>query len=65
VHSLTTAFSILVQPESGTISHSLATALIDRDGKIVKIWRGNGWRRLEEVLHRNQVHNFACWRVGR
>jgi len=43
VHSLTTAFSILVQPESGTISHSLATALIDRDGKIVKIWRGNGW----------------------
>ena len=43
VESLTKAFSILVQPESGTISHSLATALIDRDGKIVKIWRGNAW----------------------
>lgn len=43
VQGLTKAFSILVQPESGTISHSLATALIDRDGKIVKIWRGNGW----------------------
>ena len=43
IHSLTSGFSILVQPEAGTISHSLATALIDRDGKIAKIWRGNGW----------------------
>ena len=43
VQKLTQAFSILVQPEAGTISHSLATALIDRGGKIVKIWRGNGW----------------------
>ena len=43
IHSLTSGFSILVQPEAGTISHSLATALIDRDEKIAKIWRGNGW----------------------
>lgn len=43
IQSLTKAFSILVQPESGTISHSLATALIDGEGKIVRIWRGNGW----------------------
>ena len=43
IQRLTTGFSILVQPESGTISHSLATALIDRDGKIARIWRGNGW----------------------
>ncbi len=43
IHSLTSSFSILVQPEAGTISHSLATALIDRDEKIAKIWRGNGW----------------------
>ncbi|MGI8957550.1 MAG: SCO family protein [Chthoniobacterales bacterium] len=43
IQSLTKAFSVLVQPESGTISHSLATALIDRKGRIVKIWRGNGW----------------------
>ena len=43
IQSLTKAFSILVQPESGTISHSLATALVDRQGKIVKIWRGNAW----------------------
>lgn len=50
IQSLTTAFSILVQPESGTISHSLATALIDRDGKIARIWRGNGWTPTEVML---------------
>ena len=43
IQNLTKAFSVLVQPESGTISHSLATALIDGDGKILRIWRGNGW----------------------
>ena len=43
IRGLTKAFSVLVQPESGTISHSLATALVGRDGKIAKIWRGNAW----------------------
>lgn len=43
IHKLTKAFSIFIQPEGGTISHGLATALIDRDGKIIKIWRGNAW----------------------
>ena len=43
IHGLTSGFSVLVQPEAGTISHSLATGLVDRDGKIAKIWRGNGW----------------------
>ncbi len=46
---LTKAFSVLIQPEKGTISHSLATALVDRDGKIARIWRGNGWTSLEVV----------------
>lgn len=50
VQSLTTAFSILVQPESGTISHSLATVLVDRAGKIARIWRGNGWAPAEVIL---------------
>ena len=47
IQRLTKGFSVLVQPESGTISHSLATALVDRDGKITKIWRGNGWKPAE------------------
>ena len=47
VQRLTKGFSVLVQPESGTISHSLTTALVDGNGKITKIWRGNGWKPAE------------------
>ena len=47
IDSLTQAFSVYRQPEGGTISHGLATALIDKDGKIDKIWRGNGCRPAE------------------
>jgi protein SCO1/2 len=49
VHRLTKRFSVLVQPEKGTISHSLTTALVDPDGRIRKIWRGNGWTPAEVV----------------
>jgi protein SCO1/2 len=43
IDSLTGAFSVYRQTEGGTISHGLATALIDKDGRIDKIWRGNAW----------------------
>ena len=43
IDSLTRAFSVYRQNEGGTISHGLATALINRDGRIEKIWRGNAW----------------------
>jgi protein SCO1/2 len=43
IDSLTRAFSVYRQTEGGTISHGLATALINSNGKIEKIWRGNGW----------------------
>lgn len=46
---LTRAFSVLVQPEAGTISHGLATALVDDTGVIRKLWRGNAWEP-EEAL---------------
>jgi protein SCO1/2 len=49
IQKLTKGFSVLVQPEKGTISHSLATALVDEEGKIVRIWRGNGWTPAEVV----------------
>jgi hypothetical protein len=35
----TRAFSVYRQNEGGTIPHGLATALINRDGRIEKIWR--------------------------
>ena len=49
IDALTQAFSVYRQNEGGTISHGLATALIDRSGKIAKIWRGNTWT-TEEVI---------------
>ena len=49
IKELTGRFSVHFQPEAGTISHGLATALISRDGKIVKLWRGNGWTPQEVI----------------
>ena len=43
IDSLTGAFAVYRQNEGGTISHGLATALINRDGVIERIWRGNAW----------------------
>src|SRR5262245_53596866 len=43
IDSLTHAFSVYRQTEGGTISHGLATALVNRDGKVERIWRGNTW----------------------
>ena len=47
IDSLTRAFSVYRQNEGGTISHGLATALINRDGRIARIWRGNAWTAAE------------------
>ena len=44
IEQLTKGFSVPVQPEGGSIAHGLATALVDADGRIVEIWRGNGWK---------------------
>ncbi len=49
IDKLTAAFSVYVQPEGGTISHGLATALIGPGGKIIQIWRGNGWKPQEVI----------------
>lgn len=43
IDALTQAFSVYRQNEGGTLSHGLATAFIDRDGTVAKIWRGNAW----------------------
>jgi protein SCO1/2 len=49
IDSLTRAFSVYRQNEGGTISHGLATALINGDGRIERIWRGNGWTPAEVI----------------
>ena len=49
IRKLTEAFSVYTKTEGGTISHGLATALVTEDGKIERIWRGNGWTVSEVV----------------
>lgn len=40
---LTSAFAVHVEKSGVLVDHTLATALIDRDGRVAEIWRGNGW----------------------
>src|SRR5215469_13679216 len=47
IDSLTRAFSVYRQTEGGTISHGLATALINGNGTVERIWRGNAWTTAE------------------
>ncbi len=44
IETLTQGFAVFVQPEGGTLSHGLATALVGSGGSVVKIWRGNDWQ---------------------
>jgi protein SCO1/2 len=37
-------FALTVQPENGTITHNLSTAVIGPDGKIVKWYHGGDWQ---------------------
>lgn len=43
------AFSVFVEQKGALLDHTLATALIDRRGHVVEIWRGNGWK-VREVI---------------
>jgi protein SCO1/2 len=49
ISALTKAFAVHTEKNAGTLDHTLATALIDPDGRVEKIWRGNGWS-VDEVL---------------
>jgi protein SCO1 len=43
VARLTSAFSIYTERNAVTLDHTLATAVVDAEGRIAEIWRGNGW----------------------
>lgn len=49
IDRLTHAFAVYRQNEGGTISHGLTTALLDRNGNVAKLWRGNGWTPAEVI----------------
>ena len=49
VETLTRLFAVRAERNAGSLDHTLATALIATDGKVVEIWRGNAWKP-EEIL---------------
>jgi protein SCO1/2 len=44
VRQLARAFSVYVEQNGALLDHTLATALVGPDGRVVEIWRGNGWK---------------------
>lgn len=49
IEDLTRGFAVYTEREGGTINHGLTTALIDREGNIAKLWRGNAWTTDEAI----------------
>ena len=49
ISALTKAFAVYTERNGVTLDHALCTALIDGSGRVVEIWRGNGWK-IDEVL---------------
>lgn len=46
---LTKAFAVHVEQNGVLLDHTLATAVIDADGRVVEIWRGNRWAAADVV----------------
>lgn len=44
ITALTKAFAVYTERNGVTLDHTLCTALIGPDGRVVQIWRGNGWK---------------------
>jgi protein SCO1/2 len=49
-------FALTVKPEGGTITHSLSTAVIDPDGKIVKWYHGSDWQPSDLIKDAASAH---------
>ena len=43
INAVTSTFGLVHEPEGGTISHNLRTALIGPDGRLVHLWKSNVW----------------------
>lgn len=44
IATLAKLFAVRTERNGGSLDHTLATALIAPDGRVVDIWRGNGWK---------------------
>lgn len=49
IAALTKSFAVYTERNGVTLDHTLCTALIGPDGRILQLWRGNGWK-IDEVL---------------
>ncbi|HTV00357.1 MAG TPA: SCO family protein [Luteitalea sp.] len=49
IGALTRAFAVHTEKNGVFLDHTLATAVVGADGRIVEIWRGNGWSADEVV----------------
>lgn len=47
VATLTKAFAVYNERNGATLDHTLCTALIDADGRVLGLWRGSVWRPAE------------------
>lgn len=48
IRKLQQQFAVHAEPNSaGSLDHTLATALVDAQGRVVEIWRGNAWQPAE------------------
>jgi protein SCO1 len=47
--ALAQAFAVFSERKGALLDHSLCTALIGTDGRVIELWRGNGWK-TSEVL---------------
>lgn len=43
IAGLTSAFSVHVERNGILVDHTLATVVVNRDGRIAELWRGNAW----------------------
>ena len=55
IDKLARAFSVRIESSKGTYDHTLCTALIDPRGRVLQLWRGNGWKPEEVVA---ALHGF-------
>jgi protein SCO1/2 len=49
IATLTKAFAVYNERNGVTLDHTLCTALIGSDGRVIDIWRGHGWR-VDEIV---------------
>ena len=65
IQRLTRAFAIHVERNGVLIDHTLATAVVGRDGRIVEIWRGNGWSSDEVLTAMREATSRTEWQASR